>query len=228
MTETSVRLYEMLYIIDATLQEAEIKAVEEDIKKTITASGGNVTKENIWGKRQLAYPIKKKTQGFYVDLEFESTSAAPAELREYFHTHTNVLRNMIMQVPKAKLIQEKRDADRLKRQKEKAEKERLAAKAAEEAAAQKALEEEVHAAAAEPDPAEAPTPAPVAEAASQEAPASTPAADPETVPAPAAEAASQEAPASTPAAEPEPEPAPAAVEATPATDAHAEEPKTGE
>lgn len=178
MTEASARLYEILYIIDASLPENEIKIAEEEVKKTIADSGGKVTKENIWGKRQLAYPIKKKTQGFYVDLEFQATPATPVELRELFHTRTSILRNMIMQVPKAKLIQEKRDADRLQRQKEKAEKERLAAKAAEEAAAQKAAELEAQqeaaaAAASEPveeTPAAVETaPAPVEEAPVSEA-----------------------------------------------------------
>lgn len=178
MTEASSRLYEMLYIIDATLTEADIKSIEEEVKKAIDKSGGKVTKENIWGKRQLAYPIKKKSMGFYVDLEFEATPVTPTELRELFHTRTSILRNMIMQVPKAKLIQEKRDADRLKRQKEKAEKERLAAKAAEEAAAERAAAAQ----AAEAASAEAETaPAPVVETA--------PAPTTETASAPAADAA---------------------------------------
>ncbi|MBZ0258667.1 30S ribosomal protein S6, partial [bacterium] len=175
------------YIIDATLTEADIKSVEDEVKKTIENSGGKVTKENIWGKRQLAYPIKKKTVGFYVDLEFEATTVAPSDLRELFHTRTSVLRNMIMQVPKAKLIQEKRDAERLKRQKEKAEKERLAAKAAEEAAAEKAAAQAAEAAAAESAPAAEtePASAPAAEAAPTTEPA--PEAAPAPAPAPAAE-----------------------------------------
>ena len=222
MTEALSRLYEILYIIDASLPETDIKAAEEEVKKTIANSGGKITKENIWGKRQLAYPIKKKTQGFYVDLEFQATPATPVELRELFHTRTSILRNMIMQVPKAKLIQEKRDADRLQRQKDKAEKERLAAKAAEEAAAQKAAEQEAEAAAAaaaapatEEEPVEA---APTAEAAPV-APESAPAPAPvETAPAPA-----EAAPVAT-----EPAPAPAPVETAPAPDAATEEPKTSE
>lgn len=197
MTEAASRLYEMLYIIDATLTEADINSVEDEVKKTIENSGGKVTKENIWGKRQLAYPIKKKTVGFYVDLEFEATTVTPSDLRELFHTRTSVLRNMIMQVPKAKLIQEKRDAERLKRQKEKAEKERLAAKAAEEAAAEKAAAQAAEAAAAE-QAAEA------AAAESESAAASVvveaePA--PAAAPAPATEAAPTTEPASAPAAE---------------------------
>ncbi|MBI1390461.1 MAG: 30S ribosomal protein S6 [bacterium] len=142
MTSPASRLYEMLYIIDAGIGETDVKSVENDVKKIISETGGELTKENIWGRRQLAFPIKKKTEGFYIDLEFKATPATPKELRELFHTRTSVLRYMIMQVPKAKLIQEKRDAERLKKRMEEAEREKAAAAAAAAKAAQEQAEKE--------------------------------------------------------------------------------------
>lgn len=200
MTESAERLYELLYIIDATLPESDIKAIENDVKTIISDNGGTLTKENIWGRRQLAYMIKKKSEGYYVDLEFKAESKVPHELRDYFRTKISVLRFLLMQVPKAKLIQIQRDAEQLEKQKAKAEKERAEAEARAAAAAEAEAKRQAEAAEAETTATESPEAAPApAEELGPAAEAPAPVEEPK----PAAEA---------PAAEAEPAPEPAGGE----------------
>lgn len=71
------RSYEMMVIIDPTVDDhsVEVKAIEELIVKL----GGEITKTDVWGKRSLAYEIKKLTEGIYVVIEFK---AEPSQLKE--------------------------------------------------------------------------------------------------------------------------------------------------
>ena len=64
-----VRSYEMMVIIDPTVEDhsVEVKAIEELVVKL----GGEVAKTDVWGKRRLAYEIKKLTEGIYVVIEFK-------------------------------------------------------------------------------------------------------------------------------------------------------------
>ena len=63
-----MRKYEMLVILDATTdnQSEEISKIEELLKNL----GGTVSKTDAWGKKTLAYPIRKKTEGYYVLFNF--------------------------------------------------------------------------------------------------------------------------------------------------------------
>ena len=123
-------LYELLYIIDATLDEAENQRLADDVKKTILESGGEFTKESNWGARKLAYEIKKRTDGVYINLEFTAPAQFPNQLNELFRTRSGILRSLLIKVPKTKLQQEKMDAERLHKQAEAARSEREAALAA--------------------------------------------------------------------------------------------------
>ena len=72
-----VRSYEMMAIIDPTVEDhsVEVKAIEELVAKL----GGEVAKTDVWGKRRLAYEIKKLTEGIYVVVEFK---IEPDQLKE--------------------------------------------------------------------------------------------------------------------------------------------------
>jgi ribosomal protein S6 len=70
-----------------------------------------IEKDQPWGVRKLAYEIKKRQDGYYHVLEFRSPQTAlPASLGTFIRTQPGVLRHMIIRVPKAKLLQEQRDA----------------------------------------------------------------------------------------------------------------------
>jgi len=135
-------MYETLYIIDASLPESDVQRTANDIKKIIVDNGGEITKDSNWGRRKLAYEIKKKNEGIYVNLEFNAPANTPDKITQYVKTHQTVLRHLTIKVPKAKLIQEQKDAEKRQRELEEAQKEREAALAAQQAAAEAAAAEE--------------------------------------------------------------------------------------
>lgn len=57
--------YETVFITTPVLSEQQIKEAVEKFKNTITDNGGTIEHEEAWGLRKLAYPIQKKTTGFY-------------------------------------------------------------------------------------------------------------------------------------------------------------------
>ncbi|MFR7822114.1 MAG: 30S ribosomal protein S6 [Odoribacter splanchnicus] len=64
--------YETVFITTPVLSEQQIKEAVEKFKNTITDNGGMIEHEEAWGLRKLAYPIQKKTTGFYHHLQFEA------------------------------------------------------------------------------------------------------------------------------------------------------------
>ena len=63
--------YEVMFIIDPTLEDEKKDAAVERVKNVIAAEGevGNV---DVWGLRKLAYPIQKKNEGYYVVIDFKA------------------------------------------------------------------------------------------------------------------------------------------------------------
>jgi small subunit ribosomal protein S6 len=65
--------YETVFILTPVLSEDQAKEAAKKFKKTITDLGGKVVHEENWGLRKLAYPIQKKTTGFYHLMEFSGS-----------------------------------------------------------------------------------------------------------------------------------------------------------
>ncbi len=90
-----MRKYEMLVILDAaaeTDQAGETAQIEELVKRL----GGVVSKVDAWGKRALAYPIRKKSEGYYVLFNFELEPAQTFELRRVLGLRANVYRQLVV------------------------------------------------------------------------------------------------------------------------------------
>ena len=89
-----MRKYEMLAILDAAAdadQAGEITQIEELIKRL----GGAVSKTDVWGKKTLAYPIRKQPEGYYVLFYFELEPAQTFELRRVLGLRANVYRHLV-------------------------------------------------------------------------------------------------------------------------------------
>jgi small subunit ribosomal protein S6 len=67
-----VRDYEVVYIFDTQLAEERITEKLERYHELITGGGGEITATDNWGRRQLAYPIRKQTAGHFVIVQFRS------------------------------------------------------------------------------------------------------------------------------------------------------------
>jgi len=62
--------YETVFIATPVLSENQMKEAVQKFKKIITENGGELVHEENWGLKKLAYPIKKKSTGFYYLIEF--------------------------------------------------------------------------------------------------------------------------------------------------------------
>lgn len=86
--------YEVMFIIDPTLEDDKKEATIEAVKEII-ASEGEVGNVDVWGMRKLAYPIQKKTEGYYVVIEFKAQPTLPKELDRRLKISDNVMRHLI-------------------------------------------------------------------------------------------------------------------------------------
>ncbi|MES2681713.1 MAG: 30S ribosomal protein S6 [Bacteroidota bacterium] len=68
--------YETVFILTPVLSDDQAKEAAKKIKKTITDLGGRIVNEENWGLKKLAYPIQKKTTGFYHLIEFAGEGEA--------------------------------------------------------------------------------------------------------------------------------------------------------
>jgi small subunit ribosomal protein S6 len=90
-----VRNYELMVILDPELEERTIAPSLERFLSVVTAAGGTV-KTEIWGRRRLAYEIKKQAEGIYAIVTIESEPAAVAELDRQLNLNESVLRTKLM------------------------------------------------------------------------------------------------------------------------------------
>ncbi len=86
--------YEILYIIDATVEEEQRIALVEKFKAMVEAEG-TLTSIDEWGKRRLAYPINDQPEGYYVLMTCECKPELPAELDRVFRITEGIMRSLI-------------------------------------------------------------------------------------------------------------------------------------
>ena len=86
--------YELVYVIDTTLDDDARKAVMDRFHGMLESLGGKVEKVEEWGKRRLAYPINDLNEGYYVLMNFESKPEFPAELERVMKITEGVMRCM--------------------------------------------------------------------------------------------------------------------------------------
>ncbi len=87
--------YEMIFIVDAELNEEMTTAAVERVKALI-GTEGSVTSEDDWGKRRLAYPINDKNDGHYVYVEFEAPATLPKEIDRVLKINEDIMRFLII------------------------------------------------------------------------------------------------------------------------------------
>ncbi len=91
-----MRNYEMLVILDAGIENQSEETAK--IEEVVTNLGGTVKKTDAWGKKTLAYPIRKKTEGYYVLFNFELEPAQTFELKRILGLRANLYRFLLLVV----------------------------------------------------------------------------------------------------------------------------------
>ncbi len=92
--------YETVFIATPVLSEAQMKEAVEKFKGIITGNGGNIVHEESWGLKKLAYPIQKKSTGFYHLIEFEAPGELVDNLELQFRRDERILRFMTVKMEK--------------------------------------------------------------------------------------------------------------------------------
>lgn len=90
-----MRNYEVVVIIHPDLDESAFNELVERVQGWITEGGGTVSKVDLWGKRKLAYEIRKQTEGQYVLLETEMEPEFCTELERNLGLQEAVMRFLI-------------------------------------------------------------------------------------------------------------------------------------
>ncbi len=68
----------------------------ERVRSLVGSLGGEVGEINPWGKRNLAYPIEKETEGFYVEAQFKLDAARAPELEQACNADRQIIRHLIV------------------------------------------------------------------------------------------------------------------------------------
>ena len=92
------RLYESTFIINAALEDPDVEAVIRRVTDYIENHGGQFVEMSKWGRRRLAYPIKKKYNGYYVYMAFESAPEVLPLVERFFILEENVLRHLTLEL----------------------------------------------------------------------------------------------------------------------------------
>ncbi|CAJ1587624.1 30S ribosomal protein S6 [[Mycobacterium] wendilense] len=95
-----MRPYEIMVILDPTLDERTVAPSLETFLNVIRKDGGTVDKVDIWGRRRLAYEIAKHVEGIYAVIDVKAEPATVSELDRQLGLNESVLRTKVMRTDK--------------------------------------------------------------------------------------------------------------------------------
>ncbi|MFO7721652.1 MAG: 30S ribosomal protein S6 [Bacteroidales bacterium] len=87
-----VNRYETVFILTPVLSEEQMKETVKKFTDLLTNKGANIVYEDNWGLRKLAYPIQKKSTGFYYLIEFEAEGTLIGDLEIAYRRDERVIR----------------------------------------------------------------------------------------------------------------------------------------
>lgn len=95
-----VNQYETVFIATPVLSEAQMKEAVQKFKGVITDNGGEIVHEENWGLKKLAYPIQKKSTGFYHLIEFKATGELVENLELQYRRDERIIRFLTLKMDK--------------------------------------------------------------------------------------------------------------------------------
>lgn len=141
-----MRKYETFFIVDPDLPDETNAVVDNKVQSIVTSNGGEVLVYTPWGKRKLAYPIRKRTRGLYVLMEYSGGADMVAELERNLRIDERILKFITVKLEDrydAELERERKAAALASFEAEEAAKAAAAAAAAEEGEAMSEQPEEI-------------------------------------------------------------------------------------
>ena len=108
------RTYEVMYIVDPETPADRLEKLNTAVGNLIEKEGGKVVRMDDGGRRTLAYPIKKKTEGFYILFEIEGSGQEIAELERRMRVNDMIIRYITVRVD-----EDRKKADKMRTKREK-------------------------------------------------------------------------------------------------------------
>ncbi|MGQ9647475.1 MAG: 30S ribosomal protein S6 [Thermodesulfobacteriota bacterium] len=99
-----MRKYETIFVLDPDLEEEQTQSILEKVKGIITQANGEILKVEDWGKRKLAYEVKKKSKGHYLLIHFSGMPALLSELERNFRVMDAVMKFQSVRLDERKSI----------------------------------------------------------------------------------------------------------------------------
>jgi small subunit ribosomal protein S6 len=97
-----MRAYELMVIVDGSLEDGPAQQWVSTVSKAIAAAGGSVHgKVDWWGKRRLAYPINKREEGYYMVLDVTAPGGARDDFERTLRISDDILRHKLLRLPEA-------------------------------------------------------------------------------------------------------------------------------
>lgn len=87
-----MRKYETFFIVDPDLPDEVNTVIDDKVKNVVDANGGSILTYTPWGKKKLAYPVKKRTRGHYVLMEYTGGPDLVAELERNMRMDERILK----------------------------------------------------------------------------------------------------------------------------------------
>ena len=91
-----MRTYEALYIVQPDVGDDEIQTIADGVASIVSDDGGTIVRSDIWGKRKLAYPVLKHTEGVYVLLRFEAEPTVLPKIEGHIRLTDPIIRHLIV------------------------------------------------------------------------------------------------------------------------------------
>ena len=92
--------YETIFIIDSLLKTEEIQSIVSKYERFISANGGQIETVEEWGKKRLAYEMKKRQYGYYVLIRFTGPATMIKQLDREFRLNESILRHLTLKMTK--------------------------------------------------------------------------------------------------------------------------------
>ena len=92
--------YETVFILTPVLSDEQMKETVAKFKKLLTDNGAEILNEEAWGLKKMAYPIQKKSTGFYCLLEFKAEPSLINKLEVNYRRDEKVIRFMTVKLDK--------------------------------------------------------------------------------------------------------------------------------
>ena len=91
-----MRQYELMVILDPETEERTVGTTMDRFLAVITKDGGTVDNVDIWGRRRLAYDIRKKSEGIYTVVNFTAEPATAQELDRQLNLNESIMRTKLL------------------------------------------------------------------------------------------------------------------------------------